>query len=82
LGDGKSMDVETALETCLMQNSPIKGKDLREQLRRKGYSVSRSQFYRYGAKLKKSWKIAADKWYLALVSRRETSRFLESCTKS
>jgi hypothetical protein len=51
------MDIETAIETCLIQNSPIRAKDLKLKLEQRGYSVSRSQFYRYGAKLKKAGKL-------------------------
>ncbi|MCW4003695.1 MAG: hypothetical protein NWE95_07275 [Candidatus Bathyarchaeota archaeon] len=51
------MDIETVIETCLMQYSPIRAKDLRLKLEQRGYSVSRSQFYRYGAKLKKAGKL-------------------------
>jgi hypothetical protein len=51
------MDIETALETCLIQASPIRGKDLKLKLEQRGYSVSRSQFYRYGEKLKKAGKL-------------------------
>lgn len=51
------MDIETAIETCLVQYSPIRGKDLKLKLEQRGYSVSRSQFYRYSAKLKKAGKL-------------------------
>jgi hypothetical protein len=51
------MDIETAIETCLIQNSPIRAKDLKLKLEQRGYVVSRSQFYRYGAKLKKAHKL-------------------------
>lgn len=51
------MDIETAIETCLIQNSPIRGKDLMLKLEQRGYAVSRSQFYRYGTKLKKAGKL-------------------------
>jgi hypothetical protein len=51
------MDIEAAMETCLIQNSPIRGKDLKEKLEKRGYKTSRAQFYRYGAKLKKAGKL-------------------------
>lgn len=51
------MDAETVLETCLMQFSPIRGRDLRKKLEEKGLKLSRAQFYRYGRKLKKSGKL-------------------------
>jgi len=51
------MDIETAIETCLIQNSPIRAKDLMLKLEQRGYAVSRSQFYRYGTKLKKTGKL-------------------------
>lgn len=51
------MDIETALETCLMQYSPIRGKDLKIKLQQRGYSISKAQFYRYGVKLKKARKL-------------------------
>jgi hypothetical protein len=40
-----------------MQYSPIRGKDLKLKLEQRGYLVSRSQFYRYGNKLKKARKL-------------------------
>lgn len=51
------MDIENAIETCLIQNSPIRAKDLKLKLEQRGYSFSRSQFYRYGAKLKKAGRL-------------------------
>lgn len=51
------MDIETALETSLKKNSPIRGMDLKLMLEHRGYSFSRSQLYRYGRKLKDKGKL-------------------------
>jgi hypothetical protein len=51
------MDIEAAVETCLRQYSPIRGKDLKAKLEQRGYTLSRSQFFRYGVKLKKADKL-------------------------
>jgi hypothetical protein len=50
LSHGKSKDIETVFETCLIKYSPIRGKDLRVKLGERGIKLSRSQFYRYAAK--------------------------------
>jgi hypothetical protein len=54
---GKSRDIETVFETCLIENSPIRGKDLWAKLGERGIKLSRSQFYRYAKKLVKSGKL-------------------------
>lgn len=54
---GKSRDIETVFETCLIKYSPIRGKELLERLRKRGLKLSRSQFYRYAARVKKSGKL-------------------------
>jgi hypothetical protein len=54
---GKSMDIETVFETCLINSPVITAKDLFEKVRKRGYSLSRAQGYRYGRKFKKAGKL-------------------------
>ena len=57
MSHGKSMDIETVFETCLMKFSPIRGKDLKKKIEERGYNLSRAQFYRYAQKLVESERL-------------------------
>jgi hypothetical protein len=57
MSHGKSMDIETVFETCLIDFQPIRGTDLFKKIRERGYDLSRAQLYRYARKLKKLGKL-------------------------
>ncbi len=72
------MDIETVLATCLMQNSPIRGKDLYLKLGEKGYKVSKSQFFRYCKRLVKAGKLARNNgiyYYRQAPQKKEPENF-------